>query len=586
MKLLKRFWTDFVRNYRWYYAAGLLCLVGTNLLTVAIPKFVENAIDALETTDGSQDASRFAFAVIICGLAIMVVRTLSRTLFFNPGRTIEFDVKLKLFERLLLQPQAYRDRHRAGDLVSRGTNDTNSMRALIGFGTLQLFNTAFVLSLTIYQMFELDSGLTALVLCPLIFGGVIMSYAVRRLFHLAQTLLKQLGQLSDRILESYSGVAVVQTYDSFDGAEQRFERLNVGFFETSVKMLKLRTLVMPLLSLFGQLSVALILYFGGQKILEPNSTMTIGKLSAFIAYVTILVSGLRSLGFLVGATQRGYLGLERVYEILSAPLERVEPQPSPSDTALTGPLQIRNLTFHYPGDEHPTLTDINLTINNGETMGIFGATGSGKSTLLSVISRIYDPQPGQIFLDNRDILDVPVDDYWRALAFARQSPFLFSQSVEENISLNALSPDDIDEARLALAVNDASLTQEIEQFPAGFKTKVGERGITLSGGQRQRTALARLFYRDFQFVLLDDVMSAVDHTTEKNLIEAIYRRDETAGRCIVSHRTSVLQHADRIIILEDGRIVDEGTHHELISREGLYQSAHLLQTREDSEAPL
>ena len=198
--------------------------------------------------------------------------------------------------------------------------------------------------------------------------------------------------------------------------------------------------------------------------------------------------------------------------------------------------------------------------------------------------RIYDPQPGQIFLDNCDILDVPVDDYWRSLHLLDNHHSCLA-SPSKRTPLNALLPNDIDEERLALAVNDASLTQEIEQFPAGFKTKVGERGITLSGGQRQRTALARLFYRDFQFVLLDDVMSAVDHTTEKNLIEAIYRRDETAGRCIVSHRTSVLQHADRIIILEDGRIVDGYSSRTHFARRS-YQSAHLLQTREDSEAPL
>lgn len=580
MKLLRRFWSDFVRKYRWWYGLGIVCLICTNVLTVAIPKFIQYAIDSLDTSSTGTDTIRFAIAIILSGFGIIVVRTLSRTLFFNPGRTVEFDVKSRLFKHLVTQPQSFFDTNRPGDLISRGTNDVNSMRALIGFGTLQLFNVVFVLTLTLAQMFWIDIQLTLLVLVPLTFGGLLMGVAVKKLFALVVRLLKQLGQLSDRILESYAGAAVIQSYNAFSAADKRFDERNDEFLEISIKMLKIRSFLMPIVALVGELCVVLVLFVGGHKVLSQTETFTLGQLSAFIAYITILVNGLRSLGFLVGATQRGYLALTRIYEILDQPPGRTLDGPTPSFTDMDTTFEIRNLTFTYPGASSPTLKDVSLSIQTAETIGIFGYTGSGKTTLMSILARVYDPPANTVFLNGVDILDIPVHTYWSMVALSRQASFLFSQTIRENIALNATDIEHVDGLRLSEAVRDAAFQSEINHFTHGLDTRVGERGVTLSGGQRQRSSIARLFYRDFKVVLLDDVMSAVDHATEDKLIEAIYRRSQDDTKLIVSHRTSVLTRADKIIVLKDGRLIDEGPHEALIQRNGPYQEAYILQQEE------
>lgn len=338
---------------------------------------------------------------------------------------------------------------------------------------------------------------------------------------------------------------------------------------------------MPIVVFLGQLCVVLILYYGGQKVLANDGTLTLGQLSAFIAYVTILVNGLRSLGFLVGATQRGYLALNRIYEILDIPPNRHPASVEMGSLAASSStFEVKGLWFAYPGATEPTLKDIHLTIGQGQTVGIFGRTGSGKTTLMSVLSRIYDPPKDTVFMHGTDILELPVDDYWQSLAFARQTPFLFSQSIESNIAFQVIKPSDINRENLNSAIRDAALASEINSFADGANTRVGERGVTLSGGQRQRTALARLFYRPFDILLLDDVMSAVDHSTESRLIESVYRRGRDCTKLIVSHRTSVLNHADRIVVMDDGRIIDEGRHEELIEKAGPYRDAYLLQIKE------
>jgi ATP-binding cassette, subfamily B, multidrug efflux pump len=585
MKLLRRFWSDFVRKYRWWYIFGIICLILTNVLTVSIPKFIEYAIDSLGQSTATSSTTDFALSIILCGLGIIVVRTLSRTLFFNPGRTVEFDVKSQIFKHLVTQPQRFFDTNRPGDLISRGTNDVNSMRALIGFGTLQLFNVIFVLSLTLAQMFWIDSFLTMLVLVPLSLGGLFMGIAVKKLFALVVRLLKQLGHLSDRILESYSGAAVIQSYDAFEAANRRFDERNDEFLEISISMLKIRSFLMPIVSLVGELCVVLVLFVGGHKVIEEGSSFTLGQLSAFIAYITILVNGLRSLGFLVGATQRGYLALGRIYEILDQPPGRTLDGEHPAFVDMETTFEIRDLSFTYPGAAEPTLRNISLTIEAGQTVGVFGYTGSGKTTLMSILARVYDPPVNTVFLNGVDILDIPVHNYWSIVALSRQSSFLFSHTIRENIALNTLDSEGVDEPRLAAAVRDAAFQSEIEHFSKGLDTRVGERGVTLSGGQRQRASLARLFYRDFEVVLLDDVMSAVDHATENTLIDAVYRRSEAQTKLLVSHRTSVLTRADKIIVLKNGQLIDQGAHESLIRRDGPYQEAFQLQQEESSRSP-
>ena len=575
MKRLVRFWKEYAHRYRGWYLLGVLCLIATTLLTVAIPTFVQYAIDALDAGQGFDGAIKWALIILIAGLGIIVVRTLSRTLFFNPGRTVEFRVKANLFDHLLRLPQRFFDRVRPGDIISRGTNDANAMRALIGFATLQLFNTIFTLLFSVGRMLMMDVTLTLLCAIPLAISAIVLRHAIIRLFTLHGQNLGQLSTLSNRILESYAGVAVLQAYNALPAAHQRFDRENAVLLDIGERLVTIQQWLMPIMPTIGKLCVVGILYLGGIHVIE--GTLTIGELSAFIAYVNILVAGLFSFGFLLGATQRGYIALGRIYELLDAPIERPPvttelPPVPPQGHAIT----VRGLTYTHHGAERPALEGVDFDVHAGETLGIFGLTGSGKSTLLGLLSRIYDPPPGAVRLDGVDVRDVAVRSYWQRVAVVGQEAFLFSRSIAENIAL-AEPAEAIDHDRLRAAVQDAALDVDVDAFPDGLNTIIGERGVTLSGGQRQRTALARAFYRDFDVLLLDDVMSAVDHATEKKLIDALYRRSDRKTTLVVSHRISVLTRADRILVLDEGRLVSSGTHAELLETKGPYAKAWALQ---------
>jgi len=581
VKLFLRFWRDYVGKHRFWYGLGLLCLAATTGLTVAIPWFVERAVDAL---DHQQSAVQWAVAVLVAGVAIMVVRTLSRIFFFNPGRAVEYEMKSALFERLLIMPRRYFDLMRPGDLINRGTNDANSMRALIGFGSLQLFNVIFIFILTLGRMIHMDWVLTLACAGPLTVAGLILRVAIKRMFDLFGQNLAQVSTLSARILETYGGVAVLQSYGALPGAMVRFDRENEKLLALSEAVLKVRAWFLPVVSVAGSLCVVIVLYLGGRKTMAGGD-FSLGQLAAFIVYVNILVSGITSFGWMVGAVQRGMLGLKRMYDVIEADPERPAPTAAlPASGGHARALSVQGLTYTHPGAKTPALDGVTFYVQPGETLGIFGLTGAGKSTLLNLLARVYDPPPGTVRITGTDITTVPERDYWQAVAFVSQEPFLFSKSVRENVAL-AMSDAQIDEERLQEAINDAALGDDIASFRDGLATLVGERGITVSGGQRQRTALARAFYRDFEVLLLDDVMSAVDHGTEKKLIEALYRRAAGRTTLIVSHRLSVLARAQRVIVLDGGKLVDQGTHTELLQRPGPYaRTWQLQQAQAEAEA--
>lgn len=584
MQRLKRFWRDFVRRHAFQFGLGIVFLMATNAVSVGIPQFVQHAVDALHGADaaGVDVAVRWALAIVVAGLGIVVVRTLSRTLFFNPGRTVELRLKNALFDRLLALPRSFHDRMRPGEIVSRGTNDTNWVRALVGFGSLQVFNTVMALVLTVIQMFIADWLLTLWCLGPLIGATLILRRSVSRMFTLTMRFNTAVGTLSNKILETYNGIGVLNAFSAVPGAVRRFDATNDEMERLATALALNRSWSLPIVSLVGNLCIVAVLYIGGGRV--EAGTMSLGQLAAFTVYVNLLVTGLTTFGWMINAVQRGYLSLGRVYDILDAPLERetVEaevPTPAPRGFGV----DVSHLTFAYPGaPDKPVLSDVSFHIEPGETVGIFGLTGAGKSTLLNLLARVHDAPPGAITLEGADgvradLSRTPVRAWRSHVAYVPQEAFLFSTSLRENVALAEPGPTP-DEARVQSAVADAALLDDLKALPEGLDTVVGERGITLSGGQRQRAALARAWYKDFELLLLDDVMSAVDHATEKRLIEAVYRRSAHATTLIVSHRCSVLAKAQRVLVLDGGRLVACDTHEALIqSPDGPYARAWKLQ---------
>ena len=539
---------------------------------------------------GGRDSARgWAIAVVAAGVGIIVVRTLSRTLFFNPGRAVEFRVKNALFRHLLNLPRTFFDRLSAGEIISRGTNDTNSVRSLAGFATLQLFNVILMLTLTLAKMSALDATMTLICAVPLALALVILRVAVRAMFTWSKQAQIELGRISGRILESYQSIGMIRAYNALEGAHRRFDESNERLLEIGMALTRIRAWMLPVISVVGSLTIVLVLFVGGRRVIDGD--LSVGDIAAFSVYVGILVNGLISLGWMINAMQRGWIALGRVDEVMDEPVIDEEGLGAVPQSDPQGPhISVRGLNFSY-ADGPPVLQDLSFDVAPGEVLGVFGLTGSGKSTLLSLLARVREAPAASIFMDGADIGRLPVRAHWKRLAFVAQEPFLFSRSIRANVTW-AADEEGVDEEALTAVLKDASLTSDLAHLSDGLQTVVGERGITLSGGQRQRLAIARAFFKPYDLLLLDDVLSAVDHQTEEALNDAIYSRTrlpsgERRTAVIVSHRLSVLARADRILVLNEGRLADMGSHSELISRdEGAYQRAWKLQQAADRLAAL
>jgi ATP-binding cassette subfamily B protein len=562
-------------RYRWSYLAGGVFLWITNYLSVSIPGEIGRAVDALRI---GGELGRHVAAIAIMGIAVICVRTLSRILIFNPGRHLEYHLREDLFDRLLqLQPSFYSG-HKRGDIVSRASNDITWVRTLVGYGGLQVFNVTIAVVLTCWKMLALSPLLTLMVLLPILAGVGLVQWGIRRLFHLARRSQEQLGEISEHVLGSLQGMATIQGFVADRAFVARFEERNQEWLRTTMRLAVIRAAALPLLVLAGGFSVTALIAVGGRLVLSGE--LSVGELAAFTALLTVLLPPLRSLGWMLSVIQRGRAALERIFELIDAPVDRPEGADGRVLAAGRGPaIELQELSFAYPDEpERNVLDGVSFAIVPGTVVGLFGRTGSGKSTLLRVLARLYNPAPGSAFVDGVDLSSIDLESWRRRLAMVPQRPFLFSDTIAANIALS----EEIDDQKVRATVSMAALDSDITVLPEGLETVVGERGIMLSGGQRQRVALARGLYRGGDLLILDDVLSAVDHETEARLVETVAglaRRPEAPTVFIASHRLSALRHCDLVLVLDRGRLVDSGSHSELIAKPGPYQDAWSVQSQ-------
>ncbi len=579
--LLPAFFNRYARRYARVYALGLLMLLATNGLTVAIPRMIKEVFD--ELAGGRDMTVVHAFALLICAAAVVVivVRTLSRVLFFNPGRTIEFRLRNDMLARLLAMSGTWYREQGTGDLVSRAANDATYVRALVGFSLLMLLNLLLVTTLTLWQMVEINALLTLYCMLPLVASVWLLRFGIRRLFDAMKAAQEELGHLSEHILETLGGVAVIQGAVAESAFQSRFDHHNDRYTAINLQVTALRCFLLPLAAMVGNVCIFLLLFIGGRLAVEGE--MSIGDLAAYASYVTMLAGALTSAGWLLNGLQRGYVALQRCWVVVDLEGDRPAGQRALPQTDRGLHLQVQGLDYRYPdAAEHdpPALSGIDFDLPPGGVLGIYGAVGSGKSTLIDLITGLLPPPPGAVRLDGIDVRELDSSSLWDAIAVAPQQAFLFSRSLRENVAFVDRRAA-INTPRVWDALDKALLGDEVRRLPDQLETVVGERGLTLSGGQRQRAQLARAMYRGYRLLLLDDVLSAVDHDTEERLLVRIRgeldRQRGGHSAVIVSSRLSALAEADEILVLDQGRVIERGTHVHLIAAGGAYARVWAVQ---------
>jgi ATP-binding cassette subfamily B protein len=534
------------------------------------------AIDELRDPAAAWDhVLEYAGLIVAAALLMGTARYAMRQLLNGISRRIEADIRLDFFEHLLSLDATFFSQTRTGDLMSRAVNDIGNVRMAIGPAVMYLVNTAAFSVFSLIVMVQINVPLTLVALIPMLLLGPLTLYFGRILHDGYERIQDQLGVLTTMVQENLSGVRIVRAYVQEEAQQLDFETLNRGYMERNMDLARIEAVFNPLLTLLATFGLLLVLYVGGREAIAGR--ISYGDFVAFMAYVGMLTWPMIAIGWVTNLFQRGAASFGRIQAIMHAAPEVKPPAvPAPLDQ-IRGRIEFRNVSFRYPGANRDVLNHVTFTIEAGQTAAIVGPTGAGKSTVVALLTRRYDRTSGDIRIDDVAIEDIAFPQLRAAIGVVPQDAFVFSETIADNIALGLpLGPmPKSDSARtevIETAAAIAKLDEAVAEFPMGYQTRLGERGVNLSGGQRQRTTLARALARDPRIIVLDDALSAVDTHTETGILQAlrVVFRERTA--LIISHRVTAVMNADVILVLDRGRIVERGTHAELVEKQGLYAS--------------
>ena len=565
----------YLRLHRRAFLLGFLCLAVTNALTLLIPWLLKEAIETLRSGSPLRQVRFDALEIILTALVLAVFRTWSRLHILGASRRIVYEIRCELFAHLQTLPASFYARHRTGEIMSRAVNDLMLIRSLFGPGMLNILNVALLYSSGLTLMALLDPALTlaAVLPYPFLLAGVFrVSHTIHERSNRTQ---EQLAEISNEAQETLSGINMVKAFAREEGEVRAFADLSGEYRRRSLRLAKSRGLIVTLMGGLGGVSTLVVLWLGGRHVIA--STLTLGGLVAFMWYLALLSGPTVMMGWVLGVFQRGLGAIRRVEEIRACKSDLPGDRISDPGPEIRGSVAFRGLRFSYPngGQEgRPVLRGVDLDVPAGAMVGVVGRVGSGKTTLVQLVAAVHPVPDGTVLIDGRDLNTIPTAHLRSRIAVVPQETFLFSRSIAENIALGAPAAP---RERIEEVARVAQISRDLPDLPQGLDTLVGERGVTLSGGQRQRVALARALLLDPRILILDDALSSIDADTEEAILgglRAFMRRRTTF---VVSHRVSTVMGADRIVVLEDGRVAESGTAAELLARDGPFARMHRQQ---------
>src|SRR5437016_4157348 len=569
----------YLKKYRRGYALGTLCVFLTNGIWILFPQVIKRAIDDLHL--GVTQRKLLIYASLLIAVAVVkgIFQFLTRWVVIGISRDIEFDLRNDLFQHLEGPSYSYYQRTRTGDIMARATNDLNAVRMLLGPAIMYSANTVVFTAGALAFMLHISPRLTFYAFLPLPVVSIVVQYFGRQIHERFERIQAMFSDISARAQENFSGARVIRAYVQEQPEIESFEKANQEYIARSLKLVRLMGMLWPTLETMLGFAVVLVLWLGGREVLLGR--ISVGDFVAFNNYMVQLTWPVIALGWVINIFQRGTASMGRISEILveQPEIRDREVAASVSPQHVRGEIEFRGLNFAYNGT--PVLKDVNLRIPEGTSLAIVGPTGSGKTTLVSLIPRIYDAPAGTVLVDGRPIREFPLESLRRNIGFVPQETFLFSDTVRENI---AFGTEEVTDQEIRDAAEGANIASDIESFPEQYQTVVGERGITLSGGQKQRAAIARAIIRNPRILIMDDALSSVDTHTEDKILNHLREIMEGRTTIFISHRVSTVRNADRIAVLHGGRIVELGTHDELIALNGYYTDLYNKQLLEEELA--
>ncbi len=571
----------YLLRYKKTLLLGLLTVIGSNVFTIAQPMFLGKAVDELKhgiETHNYVTSDLLMWAGLIVGFALIagIFTFLTRQTIIVVSRHIEYDLRNDFLSHLQKLSYSYFQNKPTGDLMAHATNDISAVRNVVGPGIMYPSDTIVTLTFVLFMMFISNWQLTLMALIPMplvSFTVYKLSKFVNKVFTARQ---EQFSLLTTRAQETLSGIRIVRAYGRETYEEQRFRKLSFEYLKKNLVLAKVQAIIWPLMFVLVGFSLVITIYFGGLKVIDGH--MTIGTLTAFTAYLGMLIWPMIAFGWVANILQQGAASMGRLAAILDTEAEIKNTEATDhSIVDIQGAIEFRNVSFVHKNTTKPILKNINLKIESGTTVAVVGYTGTGKSTLVSLIPRLYDITGGELLIDGIDIRKIPLELLRSNIGFVPQETFLFSETISENILYGV---DNHDKEGLNKAAEISQIAEEVMKFPKQYETIIGERGITLSGGQKQRSSIARAIMRNPKILILDDALSAVDTYTEENILQRLQEFMEGRTSIIISHRISTVKNADLIIVLQNGEIVERGTHDKLLAINGIYADLYRKQLLE------